>query len=739
MRYVLKWLLFSLAFVPLLLNFDTLFPFIFTKTLLIRSAITLFWIIFAVWYFREKKAVKELISGSLRFFKNPLYIATSIFIILMLVSTVFAVNPYKAFFGDIERGEGFLGILHFFGFFVASLLVFKKEDWATFFRFNLITGAILLIDSIGELASGEFVRAQSSIGNPTFLAGYFLFVIFAALIVYASEDRVSWKIFSFLMIFGGVVGVFLTGTRGAILGLFIGAMLSVIYFSIKGRDIKIKLLRLRTDLQKLSIGLLIIGVLGVGLFVLTSDSEIWQGIPGLSRFTSLSFQDPTLQTRLISAGVSIDAVNPKNGGVHRFLIGYGPDNFNIAYNEYYNPEYMRYESLWFDRAHNKILDVLVMNGALGFLAYAAMWFYLFRLAFVKIQKKEYAVPIIFFGSAYFVQNLFVFDQISTWIPFFAFLAFAVFVGSGTPTDKSDNERLLTFKKVTEKIIPYKLPAIALFFAFSLVAYTLVPYFQSVTFVKALQSGDARVLLDSVDSFTKPYTYAQATIRSRLMTIVSPIIGNPEAVELVNVSIALQEEFIEREPYDPRDLSLLGNVYRLKANLGEPGAYEKAIEYELRAHELSPKRQDHLYGLATLYADRGNFAKTNEYANELLSSAPSVARNKILYGTIIVREGPSRYAEAARVLNSAVHDPQVYFSGKQEAGVLRTAYELFINHFYEVRDEENFLISMEGARDFEILLEERAAPSSTGASQMRSAEFEQQISQFRSGGWDAVAF
>jgi len=221
MRYVLKWLLFSLAFVPILVNFDTLFPFIFTKTLLIRSAITLFWIIFAVWYFRERNTVRGIIDEGWRFFKNPLYIATSVLILLMLLSTIFAVDPYKAFFGDIERGEGYLGILHFFGFFVASLLVFKKEDWATFFRLNLITGLILLVDSIGEISSGEFGRAQSLVGNPTFLAGYFLFVIFSAITAFFSSRRgIWWKVFSFLMIFGGILGVFLTGTRGAILGLF---------------------------------------------------------------------------------------------------------------------------------------------------------------------------------------------------------------------------------------------------------------------------------------------------------------------------------------------------------------------------------------------------------------------------------------------------------------------------------------------------------------------------------------
>jgi len=743
MKDVLKWSLFSLAFVPLLVNFETLFPFIFTKTLLIRSAVSLFWILFAVWYFTNRKAAKDVIENNWRFFKNPLYIATILFILLMLVSTIFAVDWYKAFFGDVERGEGMLGIFHFYAFFVAALLVFDKDDWATFFRFSLVTGAILLVDSIGELSSGEFIRAQSFVGNPTFLAGYFLFVSFAAMIAFfTSRRRPYWRIFSFLMIFGGIVGVFLTGTRGAILGLVAGSIVSLLYFSIKGREVKIKLLGLNTNAQKASVILLVLVLFGVGTFILTRENAVWQRIPGVDRLATLSLTDSTLQTRLISAGVSLDAVNPAQNDIKRFLIGYGPDNFNIAYNKYYNPEYMRYESLWFDRAHNKSFDILVMNGALGLLAYFGMWLSVFFLAFKRIPEKEYAIPIIFFGTAYFVQNIFVFDQISTWIPFFAFLGFVVFTGSGKPEEFAMGKGLQKLKTVAEKVLPWKLPVVAALFTFALVAYTFIPYSQSITFIRSIQRGDPTAVIAASDSFAKPYTYMQATLRNRLTTMILPLVGNPEMVELVEHVILLEEDFLAREPYDPRDLSLIGNLYRLKGNLGEPGAFDRAIEYELRALELSPLRQDHLHGLATLYADIGDFVTMQKYAKDLIDSAPTVARNKILYGTIITREGTSRYAEATEYINSAVRDPKVYFSGEQEIGVLRTAYNLYIGHFFNSEDEENFLAAMEGARDLELKLEELLEAQLDGGlidtlPPLRSVEFERNIQLFKQGGWGAI--
>jgi len=742
MRYTLKWLLFSLAFVPLLVNLDTLFPFIFTKTLLIRSAVAFFWILFAVYFFTRRREASELVEDNWRFVKNPLYIFVSLYILLLLVSTIFAVDSYKSFFGDIERGEGFLGIFNFFAFFVAALFVFKKEDWATFFRFNLITGAFLIADSVQELAQGEFVRAQSTVGNPTFLAGYFLFVTFSALISFAlSKKRMGWRIFSFIMIFGGVVGVFLTGTRGAILGLAAGIILSILYFVFRGRNVRFKVGGLSLDAQKVSIALLLLGVLSIGGFVFTKQNAFWQNIPGINRFTSLTLNDSTLQTRLISAGVSLASVNPANAGVGRLLIGYGWDNFNIAYNKYYNPEYMRYESLWFDRAHDKIFDVLVMNGALGLLAYLGAWFLVFYLAFKKIKDRNLAVPIIFFGAAYFVQDLFVFDQISTYIPVFAFLSFTVFASS-EDGEVSLGSFLTRAKEFLHKILPYKLPIVAAFFGFTLVAYAIVPYNQSLEFIKVLKKGDVNFAMQNLKSYTEPYNYAQPTIRNKLITLALPLVGNAGAKEFVDTTIALQEEFVSKEPYDPRDINLLGGIYRLMGDNGDAGAYKKSEEYFLEALALSPRRQDHLYDLATLYADQGDFQKMNEYADTLLAQAPTVPRTMILYSTLIIREGSSRYKESMDVLNRAVADPMVYFSGDSEVNVIRTAYNLFMGYFSGQRDYNNYLEAVTGARDFELRVEEIsksafAAKAITAVPPAQSPMLEARLQEFLKDGFGSL--
>ena len=700
MQYLLKWIIFPLAFVPLLVHDETLFPFIFPKTLLIRTLVALFWVVFAAWLFMDRSRAKELIREKWQFLKNPVFLFTiGFFIVLMIVSTIFSVNPFRSFFGDVERGEGLLGIFNFIGFFIATLFVFKKEDWITFFRGTLIVGAILFFDALNEFL-GPFVRAQSSLGNPTFLAAVFLFIIYSALIVLFSKPTIFWRVASLLMIPLGIVGVFLTGTRGAILGLFFGAFLVVIYLTIKGKDIYLPIKK-KISFRSIGVGVFLVGILFAVGFVTTVNDPIWENVPGLGRFAGVSFNDATLQTRLISAGVSLKAINPANESIGRSLVGYGPENFNIAYNKYYNPEYMRYEPLWFDRAHNKVFDVLVMNGALGLIAYLGIWVSLFYLAFRRVKEKGYAVAMLFFSGAYFSQNLFVFDQISTYIPFLTLFAFSIFVGSG---DKEEGEPKVKTYGFLQKYLPYIAGVFGIFLTITYFLYAVVPYRQSIVFIDGLQSRDAGVLYRDSEKFLKPYNYIQEMIRNRYLRTVGQNAGNPQFQAPLESALAAHEEHVLREPYDPRDITLLANVYRVLADLGYPGALETSEKYYLMSLELAPARQEHLYSLGVFYASQGRYDEMQKYLDIMMEQSSTVPRSMIFYGTAIFQEGETRYTESMEVLNSALQTPGVYFN-QNELGILRNMYQTFGNYQATRGDGEYFRMALEGALAVELFIEQ----------------------------------
>jgi len=196
--------------------------------------------------------------------------------------------------------------------------------------------------------------------------------------------------------------------------------------------------------------------------------------------------------------------------------------------------------------------------------------------------------------------------------------------------------------------------------------------------------------------------------------------------------------LDREPYDPRDSTLLGNIYRSKGNIGEPGAYEKAEEYFKLSLELSPARQEHLYVLAVLAADRRDFTLMQEYIGRMYEMSPDVARTKIFYGTTIVREGSSRYPEALSVLNAIFDDSAFRFRGGGEILPVRSSYESIIKYFFGVRDKQMFADAIRGARDFEIRVEEQFGSTESPPVPLgRLSELETIIQKFEQGGFDAI--
>ncbi len=188
---ILKIPLLLLAFAPLVVYSKTLFPFIFPKTVFIRLLLTFFWVGISVIFLFYPKLFKKNIKIN---FKNPIAVSIVAFLLILIVSTLFAENKYRAFWGDVERGEGLIGILFFAGFFFASWILFSSKEWNYFFIGTLISTFVLFIDQIhgatkGASLFGNIVTGNptfiggSLIGNTTFLAGFYIFSIFSALIL----------------------------------------------------------------------------------------------------------------------------------------------------------------------------------------------------------------------------------------------------------------------------------------------------------------------------------------------------------------------------------------------------------------------------------------------------------------------------------------------------------------------------------------------------------------------------
>ncbi len=425
MKKALKVLLLSIPIAILFYSGKMLVPAVDAKNLLIRGIVAIVAVLIAVLYVVRSDFRPESSQKLKLFWKNPLGKSLTISYGVLIVSTIFAYSPFTAFFGTASRGEGFVGLSFFYFLTLFLFVVFEKKDWFRFWQLTAVGGIIVFITEFTDFLGGAY-RPGSLMDNPIFLAGYFLIVIFAGLLVWKSGKEEKNNLSLWL---GGIatmcsiIGMFITESRGAMLGMIIGVFVALLYFVFAESGNTKKNIFFR----KITIAIISCMIIFGGIFVATRHSSFWIHVPGLNRVAQFSLSDPTTQSRIENARLTLRAVRPTGSNIKNTLVGWGWDNYVFAWQSNYDPKIYLYDRGIFDRAHNKLLDVLVMNGILGLVAYLAIWFFLVRSAlFLGKQSVFMSAVTLFFLTAFFIQNLTVFDTVISYVPFFAVIGYMLF-------------------------------------------------------------------------------------------------------------------------------------------------------------------------------------------------------------------------------------------------------------------------------------------------------------------------
>ncbi len=124
------------------------------------------------------------------------------------------------------------------------------------------------------------------------------------------------------------------------------------------------------------------------------------------------------------------------GFADRPVFGWGPENYQVAYNRHVTVETVNTVFDTFDQAHNKLIEELVTNGAVGLAAYLAVWAFVFAKVWrrAKRQMPREQLHTMLIGAAlfgYFVQNLFLFDTPSTVVWFLVLIGYAAYLETAT--------------------------------------------------------------------------------------------------------------------------------------------------------------------------------------------------------------------------------------------------------------------------------------------------------------------
>jgi len=515
----IKWLIILAMFTPLLISSSTLFPYVFGKAIAFQILIELALICYLYLLYTNRQR-----TGQFEYLPRLNLLAWTLitFFLVLVLSTIFGVDQHYSFWSKQERMDGLFNLFHFFALFFLVSATFKgKQSWLYVLNASIIISFIVSLYALGQKFGLFYTpygnRVTGPLGNAAFLATYLLFnIFFSAFLLLQTKNTGARSWYSGLIIFETII-LFLSYTRGAIFGLIAGAII----FSVG-----ILLFGPRNRVKKFILAFLLLLVLAGGALFLARNTNFVKTEPLLYRLTDLSFEVGTGKIRLVSWKIGLDAFLEKP------LLGWGPENYYVAFNKHLDPVFFYYSGETFDRAHNRLVDVLVMNGILGLLAYLSIFVAAALLLWWKIKDSPaLALILIALLGAYFIQNLLLFDMPISYLMFFLSLGLINFALGGQAI--KPNQRPAEVKG--GQALKYLVWPLILVIIIFLWTGNVKPLLASQNSIKAQQILGAQNATDqtfklAMDTFEKSINYHTLTNPETRKTLTQVILGTVDSTQ-----------------------------------------------------------------------------------------------------------------------------------------------------------------------------------------------------------------
>ena len=639
-EWIVKIGLLVVPVLPLVVTRSLYFPFITGRNFAFRIIIE---IIFVFWLWLMMSDAKYRPRSS-----YTLYSFIALIVVLFL-ATIFGISPYKSFWSSFERMEGFWGFWHYFLYFLMLISVFRRQaDWSRFFFVSLAVSILIsfygLFQLLGKLSVHQgSVRLDATMGNATYLAIYLIFHIFLFLYFLFRTKNIWLRCVYLLAIIFELFIVYRTATRGAILGLLAGLITFSVVNLIWGDNKKLKYIAL---------GCFSTVILVSVIFIVARNSRFVQSSEVLSRFASISFTETTTQSRFIIWNMAFKAWKD------RPVLGWGPESFVYIFSKYYDSRMWQQEP-WFDRAHNVFFDWLTSAGLVGLMAYLGLFgsgiFMLWRL--IRNNPEEAKIVGVFMGvlTAYFVHNIFVFDNFTSYIIFFAVLAYLHFYYYQV-SSKTDEAVLADSVAAVPKFVRVGVIVVtAGTVIFSVYSFNVKPILASQDIIESLRS-----LSYTVQGGTKTHdldrgrlmleqginrnTFGTAEIREQLAQSADKISNDPgtspkDKQKIIKFALDQMKIQEDRFPYDMRAKAFLSTLY------GDAGDAGNAIIAAQDGLVVSDKRQQFYFLLGEAYFRAGEedlAIATLKQAYDLAPDYPDAINN---YAIVLIFAGHPQEAEA----------------------------------------------------------------------------------------------
>ncbi len=618
--------LFIVPFLPFVISSTMFFPFITGKNFTFRVVIQ---ILFALWL--------VLVSFDRKYLpkRDKVFNSVLAFIGLIAVADIFGVNFYRSFWSNYERMEGLVSLLHLLAYFILLISVFNERIWKYYFNTILVVGGAGLfsyasLQLLGKLNINQGgVRVDATFGNTAYFAVHMLYMAFiSAFYLFRVQLGNNWKTWLYGVISAfSVFLLFQTATRGTALGLILGVMVTAFLVAYKGGE-KYK----RVGLNILA-GFFVLFILFLGV----RNTAYVRSHPILGRFAELTISSITNQPRYMVWNMAW------KGFKENPILGWGQDNFNVVFNKYYEPG-MYAQEPWFDRAHNVFFDWLIAGGLLGLLAYLSIFFFALKEIWNKDSTKRFSLidRSILTGLlvGYFVHNIFVFDNLLSYVMFFTVIAF---IYHEVHSEKDENAKPVPlFKDEFGSWVYISVVIVAL--GFSMYYVNIKPIVTSKTLIKALSAQSAEQSLEYFKKAISQDTFGKTEAREQLVQRAMAFSRNQDQNAMMMKQSFLQtareemQKQSEANPLDARYKVFLGALYSAYS------MHDDALRTFEEARTLSPKKQSILFEIVAGNINKGDRAKALEVAKEVYDLEPNYSEARNIYAIASIYAGDKETAK-----------------------------------------------------------------------------------------------
>lgn len=422
LQYLIRGGILTALFSAVFVEQDLFFPFTSSKGFLFLAAVQftfVFWLLLII------------LDEAYRPKRNLVSIALLSLLLSMTLSTLTSQDVNRGIWSTYERTSGLIVQAHLFVFFLMlSSFLRQQRDWRQFFTASISIASVVsaagLLDHFGNNSLVELltksahwphgvngvVRPGATFGNTSFMGSYL-------------QINAFFSIYLFLTVKGK--------SKLAIAIIFI-MISSAIFLNPGGRAVKatylcglfvVVLTKILTRTNSPRVRKIVLGSLFVSV-----PAAVVLGV-------LISFSHDVLPVEIRNVkGYTERAINwnaAATGFFEKPFVGWGPENYDLMFYQNFDPAILvgsgrSIGEPWFDRAHNIIFDTLVATGVIGFAAYflalvGAVIMLTRRLAQNGRESLNEYIVFTVLLLCHFVQNLTVFDMLSSSLLLYAAYAF----------------------------------------------------------------------------------------------------------------------------------------------------------------------------------------------------------------------------------------------------------------------------------------------------------------------------